>query len=97
MTNFHLTANARHQRTRRDQGESNGQCHHPHSGLCDSHIEHDGALLMRWLLCTAAFLAFAPSAFAADYTPPAPVTIGPATFTRWAGFYFGGQIGYSDA
>jgi opacity protein-like surface antigen len=70
--------------------------HHPHLGLCDSHAEHDGARLMRWLLCAVA-LAFAPSAFAADYTPPPPVTIGPATYARWAGFYFGGQIGYSDA
>jgi len=60
---------------------------------------------MRWLLCAAA-LAFAPNAFAADYTPPPfaadytqppPVTIGPATFTRWAGFYFGGQVGYSSS
>ena len=63
----------------------------------NSHTEHDGARLMRRLLCAAAFLAFAPSAFAADYTPPVPVTIGPATFTRWAGFYIGGQVGYSDA
>ena len=47
-----------------------------------------------------AFLAFAPSAFAADYNPyipVSPVTVGPATFTRWAGFYFGGQVGYSGA
>jgi opacity protein-like surface antigen len=70
--------------------------HHPHSSLCDRHSKHDGARLMRWLLCVAA-LVFAQNAFAADYTPPPPVTIGPATFTRWAGFYFGGQIGYSDA
>jgi outer membrane immunogenic protein len=43
-------------------------------------------------------------AFAADYDlpvlrgsePVAPVmTVGPATFTRWSGFYFGGQFGYS--
>jgi opacity protein-like surface antigen len=74
--------------------KANGR--HPHPGLCDSHTEHDGARLMRWLLCAVA-LAFAPSAFAADYTPPPPVTIGPATYTRWAGFYFGGQISYSDA
>ena len=55
---------------------------------------------MRWLLCAVTLLAFAPSAFAADYNPyipPAPLTVGPATFTRWAGFYFGGQVGYSDA
>src|SRR3974390_2561749 len=23
-------------------------------------------------------------------------TVGPATFTRWSGFYFGGQVGYSN-
>ncbi|MFY9836843.1 MAG: hypothetical protein WAK55_10285 [Xanthobacteraceae bacterium] len=70
--------------------------HRPYPGLCDSHAEHSGARLMRWLLCAVAF-AFATSAFAADYTPPPPVTIGPATYARWAGFYIGGQIGYSDA
>jgi outer membrane immunogenic protein len=53
---------------------------------------------MRRLLCALALLAFAPSAFAADYNPYIPpLTVGPATFTRWAGFYFGGQVGYSDA
>jgi outer membrane immunogenic protein len=45
-------------------------------------------------------------ALAADYgipvlrgsEPPAPVvTVGPATFTRWSGFYFGGDIGISSA
>lgn len=30
--------------------------------------------------------------------PLAPVTtVGPATFTRWSGFYFGGQFGYNEA
>lgn len=55
---------------------------------------------MRRLLCAMALLACAPGAFAADYNPyipPAPMTVGPATFTRWAGFYAGGQVGYSDA
>ena len=42
--------------------------------------------------------------FAADYDlpvlrgtePVAPVmTVGPATFTRWSGFYFGGDFSYS--
>jgi outer membrane immunogenic protein len=46
-------------------------------------------------------------AFAADYDlpilrgssqPPAPVvTVGPATFTRWSGLYFGGVVSYSSA
>ena len=46
-------------------------------------------------------------AIAADYDlpilrgssqPPAPVvTVGPATFTRWSGLYFGGVVSYSSA
>ena len=46
-------------------------------------------------------------AFAADYDlpilrgssqPPAPVvTVGPATFTRWSGIYFGGVISYNNS
>ena len=45
-------------------------------------------------------------AFAADYDlpilrgsePVAPVmTVGPATFTRWSGFYFGGDFSYNNA
>ena len=45
-------------------------------------------------------------AFAADYdlpilrgtAVPAPVlTVGPATFTRWSGFYFGGAFSYGGA
>jgi outer membrane immunogenic protein len=45
-------------------------------------------------------------AFAADYDlpilrgssqPPAPVvTVGPATFTRWSGLYFGGDVSYNN-
>jgi len=46
-------------------------------------------------------------AFAADYDlpvlrgssqPPAPVvTVGPATFTRWSGIYFGGVVSYNNS
>jgi outer membrane immunogenic protein len=45
-------------------------------------------------------------AFAADYDlpilrgsePPPPVTtVGPATFTRWSGFYVGGDFSYNNA
>jgi hypothetical protein len=46
-------------------------------------------------------------ALAADYDlpilrgssqPPAPVvTVGPATFTRWSGFYFGGNVSLGSA
>ena len=56
---------------------------------------------MRWVFCVLMLFGMASSAFAADYDlpvlrgtsqPPAPVvTVGPATFTRWSGFYFGGD------
>ena len=46
----------------------------------------------------------AAEALAADYDvlrgsePVAPVvTVGPATFTRWSGFYVGGDVGYNNA
>lgn len=52
---------------------------------------------MRWVIGAVVAIALAPSAFAADldsWIGAQPV--GPATFTRWSGFYFGGQGGYSD-
>ena len=56
---------------------------------------------MRWVICAAVVLAFAPSVrgrFARQpRCPPRPETVGPAKFTRWSGFYFGGQASYSDA
>ena len=64
---------------------------------------------MRWVFCSLFALTLASPAVAADFEipPPAPVTdydvlrgsvpVGPATFTRWSGFYAGGQIGLSDA
>src|SRR5271163_950150 len=58
---------------------------------------------MRWVICAAFVLVLAPSALLA---PPAfaqdldilrgSQTVGPATFTRWAGFYAGGQVGDSS-
>jgi len=52
-------------------------------------------------------LGMASPALAADYDlpilrgssqPPAPVlSVGPATFTRWSGFYFGGNISLGSA
>jgi outer membrane immunogenic protein len=53
---------------------------------------------MRWVICALVVLGFAPRAFAGDFDilrgwQP----VGPATFTRWSGFYFGGQLGYGDA
>src|SRR5690242_15295405 len=37
------------------------------------------------------------SAFAADYDLPLPRSQPPATFTRWSGFYFGGNISLGTA
>jgi len=52
---------------------------------------------MRWVICAAFACALAPSAFAADLDVlRGPLTVGPAAFTRWAGFYAGGQFGYSS-
>ncbi len=61
---------------------------------------------MRWVLCLAMVLGMASPALAADYDVPilrgsepvAPVvTVGPATFTRWSGFYAGGDLSYNNA
>jgi len=62
---------------------------------------------MRWVFCLLMLFGMASSALAADYDlpilrgssqPPAPVvTVGPATFTRWSGFYVGGDVGYNNA
>jgi outer membrane immunogenic protein len=61
---------------------------------------------MRWVFCLAMVLGTATPALAADYDlpilrgsePPAPVvTVGPATFTRWSGFYVGGVASYNNA
>jgi outer membrane immunogenic protein len=53
---------------------------------------------MRWVICALAVLTLPPCALAADYdlrgSEPA---VGPAPFTRWAGFYAGGQFGFSNA
>jgi outer membrane immunogenic protein len=64
---------------------------------------------MRWVFCLLMLFGMASSALAADYdlpilrgsqpvAPIAPVTtVGPATFTRWSGFYVGGVVSYSNA
>ena len=53
---------------------------------------------MRWVICTLFVLAFTPRALADDFDVlRGSQPVGPATFTRWSGFYFGGQIGYGDA
>jgi len=56
------------------------------------------ARLMRWVLGAVMVLALTPSAFAQD--PDilrGTQSVGPATFTRWSGFYFGAQMSYSSA
>jgi len=61
---------------------------------------------MRWVICALTALTLASPVFAADLGilpvpqtvgPVGPLPVGPATFTSWSGFYFGGQIGYGDA
>ena len=59
------------------------------------------------LLILLLILGMASPALAADYDlpilrgssqPPAPVlSVGPATFTRWSGFYFGGNVSLGSA
>jgi outer membrane immunogenic protein len=54
------------------------------------------ARLMRWVICAVVVLALTPSAFAQDLNILRGTdSVGPATFTKWSGFYFGGQAGYS--
>lgn len=54
--------------------------------------------VMRWLICALVVLGFAPRALAGDLDIlRGEQPVGPATFTRWSGFYIGGQVGYSNA
>ena len=49
---------------------------------------------MRWVVGVAVLLAIVPRAFAGDYDIlRGAQPVGPATFTRWSGFYAGGQYG----
>ena len=58
---------------------------------------------MRWGLCIAMVVGMASPALAADYdlpvlrgsVPPPATTVGPATFTRWSGFYVGGDLSFN--
>jgi outer membrane immunogenic protein len=64
---------------------------------------------MRRVVCALFVLGSASPAIAADFDLPPPVPaanfdvlrgaepVGPATFTRWSGFYVGGQVGYGNA
>lgn len=63
---------------------------------------------MRWVFGSLFALTLASAAVAADFDilPPGPTadydvlrgakTVGPATFTRWSGFYVGGQVGLTN-
>ena len=53
---------------------------------------------MRWFICAVVLLALTPRAFADDLDVlRGTESVGAATFPRWSGFYFGGQVNYSDA
>ncbi len=53
---------------------------------------------MRWVFCTLTVLGLTSAAAAADLDVlRGSETVGPATFTRWSGFYAGGQLGLSNA
>jgi outer membrane immunogenic protein len=53
---------------------------------------------VRWLICAAVLLALTPRASAADLDILRGTdSVGVPTFPRWGGFYFGGQVNYSDA
>lgn len=54
---------------------------------------------MRWVISALLVLAFAPPALADDFDVlrGSQVPVGPATFTRWSGFYGGGQFNIGDA
>jgi outer membrane immunogenic protein len=55
------------------------------------------ARLMRWVICAVAVFGLASNAFADDLDIlRGAQTVGPATFTRWSGFYAGGQFGYAS-
>jgi opacity protein-like surface antigen len=54
---------------------------------------------MRRVFCALLVLGLASPALADDDYPflRSALTVGPATFTKWSGFYFGGQLGVADA
>jgi outer membrane immunogenic protein len=52
---------------------------------------------MRWVICALAVCVLAPQAMADDFDfLRGSQPVGPALFTRWSGFYVGGDFGYSD-
>lgn len=60
---------------------------------------------MRWGLCALLALPSVSPAVAADLdvlrgsdtVVPPTISVGPATFTRWSGFYVGGSLGFGNA
>jgi outer membrane immunogenic protein len=55
---------------------------------------------VRWFICAVMLFALTPSAFAADLddldTLRGAESVGVATYPRWSGFYFGGQMSYAN-
>jgi opacity protein-like surface antigen len=54
---------------------------------------------MRRVFCAALLVLGLASPAVADDDYPflrSALTVGPATFTKWSGFYFGGQLGYGE-
>jgi outer membrane immunogenic protein len=69
----------------------------------DDHADDERARLMRWVICAAFVCSLAPNLLLAPRANAAdldqlrgPLTVGPAAFTRWSGFYAGGQFDYSS-
>src|SRR4051812_46278183 len=52
--------------------------------------------LMRWVIGALVTAVLAQNAHAGDFLRGSQA-VGPAMFTRWSGFYAGGQIGYSSS
>jgi outer membrane immunogenic protein len=56
---------------------------------------------MRWVICALVMLALPPGAFAADLSGDFDALrgsqpVGPARFTNWSGYYFGGQFSFGN-
>ena len=68
---------------------------------------HRTARRLRLIFCALAIFAVVSPAFAQDFpsppippiaaVPPGSISVGPATFTRWSGFYAGGDFNYTSA
>src|SRR4029079_15459005 len=61
-----------------------------------------GTAMRRWFVVALSLLGSAAQAFAGDFDVPTlrgttAFIPAPPTYTRWEGFYFGGQVGQSSA